>query len=308
MTGKLKRRTLEIEDGSISYLCNEKKAGRPNFHLLHATGFNANTYRQILEPLSEYLNVYACDLRGHGLGTTTANPGELKSWDVYREDFYRFLNTINEPVYLMGHSVGSVVSIAGAVQRPDLVQGLILTEPLIYPDESSTLFNKSDASTDLLVAGARRRRAEFSSQHEMVENYLGKGAFKTWSRPWIEDYVAGGSRIKADNCVELACKPEWEAASFQVAELTPWNDIEKLQCPTTIVYASSGGFSTCYQEGVAKYLTIHPQTKVMPCKDASHFLPMEQPALVIEAVLNMVEACENIPLDHRKSRIKKELA
>lgn len=288
MNNKLKRNILEIEDGGISYLCGENKPGRPNFHLLHATGFNANTYRQILQPLSAYLNVYACDLRGHGLGTTQANPAELKSWDVYREDFYRFLDAINEPMYLMGHSVGSVVSIAGAVKRPELIKGLILTEPLLYPNG----FDQKNVETNPLARGARRRRAEFPSRQAMVDNYVGKGAFKTWERSWIEDYVSGGSLDKTDGSVVLSCNPEWEAVSFQVAELTPWTDVEKLQCPTTIVYANGGAFSTCYKEGVDKYLTIHPNTKVMTNQEASHFLPMENPALVIEAVLDMVEAGE----------------
>lgn len=289
MNSKLKRNTLEIGDGGISYLCGENKLGRPNFHLLHATGFNANTYRQILEPLSAYLNVYACDLRGHGLGTTQANPAELKSWDVYREDFCRFLEAINEPMYLMGHSVGSVVSIAGAVKHPELIKGLILTEPLLYPHG----FDQKNVETNPLASGARRRRAEFPSRQAMVNNYVGKGAFKTWERSWIEDYVSGGSLEKADGSVVLSCNPEWEAVSFQVAELTPWADVEKLKCPSTIVYANGGAFSTCYEDGVNKFLKIRPHTGIITCLDASHFLPMEKPDLVIEAVLALVAQVEN---------------
>ena len=293
MNRKLERKALQVEDGEISYLCGEIKPGRPNVHLFHATGFNANTYRQILEPLSEYVNVYACDLRGHGLGTTTANPENFKSWDVYREDFYKFLDAINEPMYLIGHSVGSVVSIAGAIKRPELIKGLILTEPLIYPEMPAEMFGQ-DNDTNPMVVGAKKRRFEFPSKEFMVENYVGKGAFKTWGRSWIEDYVEGGSRRKDENSVELSCHPEWEAQSFLVAEMTPWEDIKKLKCPTTIVYATGDTFSTCYKDGVEKYLSIHPDTKVITCEDASHFLPMEKPELVIEHVLEMIETEEKL--------------
>lgn len=292
----LERKFLDVEDGAISYLCGDKKPGRPGFHLLHATGFNANTYRQILEPLSEHLNVYACDLRGHGLGTARANPEEFKSWDVYREDFYKFLDAINEPMYLMGHSVGSVVSIAGAINRPDLIKGLILTEPLIYPDVPAEMFGQNNADVNPMVIGARKRRAEFPSKQAMVENYIGKGAFKTWGKSWIEDYVEGGYRRKDENTVVLSCHPEWEATSFLVAEMTPWEDIKKLKCPTTIVYADGGTFSTCYKDGVDKYVSYQPDTKVIVNKDSSHFLPMEQSELVVDSVLNMVEEVEGISL------------
>jgi len=285
MNYKLERKELKLSDGCISYLCGEIKPGRPSFHLLHATGFNAYTYRQILEPLSEHLNVYASDLRGHGWSTLKADPDRLFSWDVYRKDFFQLLDFINEPLYLMGHSVGSVVSIAGALYRPDLVKGLILTEPLIYPENMMQLFDQSNPATNPMVIGARKRRAGFSSQQEMIQKYLGRGAFKTWEQSWIEDYVEGGSRILADGSVELSCNPEWEAKSFQVAEDTPWEDIRKLHCPSSIVYANGGAFSTCHQSGVDKYLTLQPTTQVITNSKATHFLPMEQPALVIEAVL-----------------------
>ncbi len=290
MKHKLERKELKLSDGCISYLCGKIKPGRPSFHLLHATGFNANTYRQILEPLSEHLNVYASDLRGHGWSTLKADPDMLCSWDIYRKDFFQLLDFIDAPLYLMGHSVGSVVSIAGALYRPDLVKGLILTEPLIYPENMMQLFDQSNPATNPMVMGARKRRAVFSSQQEMIQNYLGRGAFKTWEPSWIEDYVVGGSRILDDGRVELRCHPEWEAKSFQVAEDTPWDDISKLPCPSSIVYADGGGFSTCHKEGVNKYLTLQPTTQVISSAQATHFLPMEQAALVIEAVLQMLHS------------------
>lgn len=289
MKPTLERRILQLSDGAISYLCGEFKQGRPSFHLLHATGFNAQTYRQILEPLSAHLNVFASDLRGHGLSTLHADPDLLTSWDIYRKDFYQLLDFINQPIYLMGHSVGSVVSIAGALYRPDLVKALILTEPLIYPENMMALFDQSNAETNPMVISARKRRAVFDSQDEMIEKYVGRGAFKTWQRSWIADYVQGGSRMRQDGKVELSCNPAWEAKSFQVAEDTPWADIEKLQCPSFIVYANSGVFSTCHQEGVDKYLRLQPGTRVTSNAQATHFLPMEQPALVIETVLQMLE-------------------
>ncbi|MBL4606213.1 MAG: alpha/beta hydrolase [Pseudomonadales bacterium] len=290
MDSILQRKELMLEDGAISYLCGEIKPNRPSFHLLHATGFNAQTYRQILEPLSEHLNVYASDLRGHGLGSLRADPEELSSWDKYRHDFFQLLDFINEPIYLMGHSVGSVVSIAGALHRPDLVKGLILTEPLIYPESMMQMFDQSDAKMNPMVMGALKRRAVFPSKNDMVQNYLGRGAFKTWPESWIRDYVEGGSVPSEEGGVQLSCRPAWEAKSFQVAEDTPWEDIQQLSCPSSIVYAEGAGFSTCHKVGVDKYLSLQPDTKVTVSDEATHFLPMEQPRLVVDAVLDMLRA------------------
>ena len=287
MDSKLERKELALDDGALSYLVGEIKPGRPSFHLLHATGFNAQTYRQILEPLSEHLNVYASDLRGHGLGTLEADPEKLSSWDVYRRDFFQLLDFIDEPIYLMGHSVGSVVSIAGALHRPDLVKGLILTEPLIYPENMMQMFDQSDPKTNPMVMGALKRRATFDSKEAMVQNYLGRGAFKTWGEPWIRDYIEGGSVPSEGGGAQLSCRPEWEAKSFQVAEDTPWQDIKQLSCPNSIVYAEGAGFSTCHKVGVDKYLSLQPETKVIVSTEATHFLPMEQADLVVDAVMKM---------------------
>ncbi|HBC55785.1 MAG TPA: alpha/beta hydrolase [Gammaproteobacteria bacterium] len=285
-SSQLTRKTLTVDGGSISYLCSEPNVHPLNIHLFHATGFNAQTYRQILEPLSEHFNVYASDLRGHGKSDAQADPTQFHSWDIYRQDFYHLLDSINQPIYLIGHSVGSIISIAGACERPDIVKGLILTEPLMYPPAAQLLMSQSHAESNPMVIGARKRRALFPSKQEMVENYIGKGAFKTWPRSWIEDYVDGGSRKLASGEVRLSCEPEWEAKSFQVAEITPWDQIAKLQCPTTILYGASG-FSTCSPLGVEKYVELHPETRVIQDSEASHFLPMENPQLVIDEVVKM---------------------
>ena len=281
------REALAIDEGHISYLRSEPQNHPISLHLLHATGFNAQTYRQILEPLSRHFNVYASDLRGHGYSDAPADPVHFSSWDIYRRDFYRMLEHINHPLYLIGHSVGSIISIAGALKRPDLVQGLILTEPLLYPPEARAVMEKSQADSNPMVVAARKRRALFPSRQAMVANYIGKGAFKTWPISWIEDYAVGGSRELESGETRLRCDPEWEAKSFQVAEYTPWEQIANLGCPTTILYGSKG-FSTCSPLGVDHYLRLHPGTRVIQDAQASHFLPMENPKLVINEVMRMV--------------------
>ena len=49
----------------------------------HATGFNALTYKEILEPLSEHFNIRAVDARGHGFTELKANPENMYDWKIY---------------------------------------------------------------------------------------------------------------------------------------------------------------------------------------------------------------------------------
>ncbi len=289
----LQRQSLAVDDGNLSYLCSEPNVHPVNIHLLHATGFNAQTYRQLLEPLSKHFNVYASDLRGHGKSDALADPSQFHSWDIYRQDFYKILREMDRPTYLIGHSVGSIISIAGAANCPHIVKGLILTEPLMFPPALQLLMKQNNAENNPMVIGARKRRAQFPSKQAMIENYIGKGAFKTWPRSWIEDYVDGGSRELATGECRLTCEPEWEAKSFQVSEITPWDQIATLACPTTILYGASGT-STCSPLGVEKYLELQPGTRVIQDPEASHFLPMENPQLVIDEVKRMAFEASDI--------------
>ncbi|MBV1915041.1 MAG: alpha/beta hydrolase [Pseudomonadales bacterium] len=289
----LTRHELETPDGNISYLKGPDRPGAPYFHLLQATGFNAQTYRQLLIPLCEHLNVFATDLRGHGLGTIKADPSEFNSWDIYREDFYRMLDHINHPVYLMGHSVGSIISIAGAVKRPELVKGLILVEGLIPPTVGDIPERPYNPIENPLPEAARNRRSLFPSREEAVNSYIGRGAFKTWGRSWIEDYIDGGTRLREDGQVELSCAPAWEARSFETAENDPWEKIEQLSCPTLLMYADK--HSTCNPSGVEKYKRLQPDTKAYEVADTTHFLPIERPELVRQEILKMIERVETRP-------------
>src|SRR5437899_353133 len=47
---------------------------------LHANGFNARTYRMVLEPLAPDLRVLAVDLRGHGRSPWWSTPADRADW------------------------------------------------------------------------------------------------------------------------------------------------------------------------------------------------------------------------------------
>src|SRR6202012_4510086 len=100
----------------------------------HATGFNAETYRSLLQPLSDRMHIYAADARGHGFPSLPATPGLAKDWIIYRDDMVRFLDGFDgRPMVLAGHSMGATTSVLAALHRPALVRALVLIEPVFMP-------------------------------------------------------------------------------------------------------------------------------------------------------------------------------
>lgn len=259
---------------------------------LHATGFNAMTYQSILAPLGFRARVAALDMRGHGRSTLEANPDKLKSWSRYRDDVIAWMDQYAPAgAVLGGHSMGGCVALMIAGKRPDLVKGLVLIDPVVLNPRFyfwSHVFppvNWFMRGGSHMARQARRRRREFSSPTQARDNYHGRGAFKSWREPFLDDYLLDGLERIDDNppdsddqTWELLCDPKWEAATFSAQRNTPWGalgKVRKRKIPVTIVRAEYG---SVISDLVARKMQRKVPGMVLNLKrGSSHFLPMEAP-------------------------------
>lgn len=288
------RRTMDFSDGAISYLEWEAAAGVPTLVFAHANGFNAQTYRTLLQPLAGQLRVVAFDMRGHGFTTLPADPALIRGWRVYRDDLIRFAERLGgEPKIFAGHSLGATTSLMAAAARPDLSRALLLIEPVLPPTRTVALaaFARIVRREDSLlprVAPARRRRARFASHAEAVAAFRSRGAFKTWPEAMLADYVEGGLLKDEAGGFRLACAPSWEAANFAVFPFGLASLGARIRVPLTIL---CGTVHSAANEAVLQGLVRrHRDTRVEHVEGASHFLPMERPERVREEILRCAAA------------------
>ena len=246
----------------------------------HANGFNARTYRSVLAPLAGELRILAIDLRGHGATTLPAEPEGLTGWQEYARDLTAFLAAeTRAPVVLAGHSMGATSSLLAAAEAPDRVRSLVLFEPVLI-DEAARRAPQWDSP---LAKGAIRRRDTFPDRAAALEAYRGRGAFRTWREAQLADYVAAGLRDTADGQVTLACRPAWEAANYAMHQYDPWAALERVRCPVRILRAETeftDADSAAHLEALAAAGKL--RTEVVP--GTTHFLPMERPELVRQAL------------------------
>ena len=87
---------------------------RPTVHWAHATGFHGRLYRPLLDELATDVNVLAWDMRGHGASAGAANFSTFRGWETYYRDMIALLESLDEPVWLAGHSIGATTSIMAA--------------------------------------------------------------------------------------------------------------------------------------------------------------------------------------------------
>ena len=242
---------------------------------LHANGFNALTYRAILEPVAAGARILALDQRGHG-GTTLETRAEgRRNWLDFRDDLLALLEALDlANVVLAGHSLGGAVSIFAAAEVPGRVRRLVLLDPVMPPP--GFRLNWGDAPP-ALVAGALKRRATFPSRDAAVAAYRGRAAFKSWFEPMLADYVTDGFLDLPGGEVTLACRPEWEASSYAAQEQNAWDALARTVCPIEILRAEFE--STCRIEGRIEDVTADGRVSIETIAGASHFLPMERPEL-----------------------------
>lgn len=262
--------------------------GRPTLHWAHATGFHARVYTPMLDALSEHLNIIAWDARGHGESRDAGDVSRFHNWQCYYDDLKCLLAKQEEPVWLAGHSVGGMTSLAAAAQCQDKVLGVLLVEPVIV-DRFMTwavglgkLLRQTHKAA--LAAGAARRRPSFPDRQQAFDNYRQKSGFKRWPDSWLQHYVDHG--FTDDNGeATLACKPEWESRSFTVMEHRPMRHIRRFNhdTPLHIVVGEKG--STFWPKARLLLQRHIRHADIEQFSGTSHFLPMEEPEKLVAWML-----------------------
>jgi pimeloyl-ACP methyl ester carboxylesterase len=276
--GDLTRREIDIGDagGTVAAIGFGDPAKPVDVLFLHANGFNALTYRSILEPLAASQHVLAIDQRGHGLTTLQGTIDGRRSWDDLAADLVALLDRLDgPPLLLAGHSMGGTTSVLAALQRPSRVRRVVLFDPVILPWPASLALRLGFPARRIkglrsLAEGALRRKPAFPSREAAFAAYRGRGAFRTWQDQQLADYVADGFRDLSDGSVELACSPAWEASNVLSHAHNIWGALKQIRCPVHILRAEKG--SPC---SVRRPLSPAMRVEVVP--GTTHFLPLERP-------------------------------
>lgn len=117
---------------AVSY---DRCGSGPPLVLVHGAFSDHVTNWEFVKPLLEpQFSVYAIARRGRGLTAAT----EGHTLEEESEDIAAVVQTIDEPVFLLGHSYGAQVALAAAAKMPERVRKLVLYEaalPSLVADE-----------------------------------------------------------------------------------------------------------------------------------------------------------------------------
>ena len=129
---------------------------------------------------------------------------------------------------------------------------------------------------------ASRRRTVFPDRAAARENWRDKELFADWDPRAFDLYLQEGMADRPDGQVELKCAPETEAAVYAAGPTTDvWDRVAKVVAPTLLLWARHGDFPRAV---FADYAARMADGRIQDV-DAGHLVPMEQPEIVIDAVL-----------------------
>ncbi len=286
---KPERFRTDLNDGAIAGW-RFKNADRPPLLFLHATGFCASAYRQMLSAASSAYDVYALDFRGHGCTSLPADPARLRSWRPFVEDVRAFLDQEQKQGWtLSGHSLGGATALMAAQGRSDIA-ALRLIEPVAAPAWLSMLAGSPVwpvmSANMPLVRTALRRRALWTSRIAAAASYAHKPLFKSWAPGVLEDYLEDGVK-EADGEAHLACAPVWEAATFAAQANTFWTAARSAPSPIS-VFAADHRSSTVPPASRGRLQRLGATLTVK--SGVTHLAPMENP-LELAAFLVQERTC-----------------
>ena len=116
----------DVDDG-VALFYTEHGAGPPLL-MVHGWSCDSHDWMWQIPALEQGRRLIAMDLRGHGRSSV---PVGGYSPPRFAADLARLLETLETgPVVAMGHSLGTVVARTLAVERPDLVDALVLVDPV----------------------------------------------------------------------------------------------------------------------------------------------------------------------------------
>jgi pimeloyl-ACP methyl ester carboxylesterase len=112
-----------VQLGAVKTWYDEHGEGEP-LVLLHGGLVDARFFDPNLEAMAEQFHVYRPERRGHGHTPDVEGP---INYQVMADDTIAFLEeVVKQPANLVGHSDGAVIAMLVAMQRPELVNWLVM--------------------------------------------------------------------------------------------------------------------------------------------------------------------------------------
>jgi len=280
-----------LETSGVALHYAEGPAGGPALVLLHGGSARWQSWGPLLGDFAATMHVFAPDLRGHGRSSWLAPHYRLLD---YTADIVALLEQrVPQPAILFGHSLGGMVALLAAAQRPDLVRAVIAGDS---PLSSATWLAALHASRarlrewhDLartyrtvppIIAALKDSPIEMPGQAEPVS---ARAVFGEES-PWFAWMATNLSQLDPATLAILLSDVERAATDYELEPV-----MRAVQCPVLLLQADPAAGALMSDAEVVAARRASPYVTHMRLDGVSHALHATHPRMVRDAVAAYVQ-------------------
>ena len=298
MQGTPTHHMFDASEARISYF-EWGHTDAPTILLAHATGFHARVWDKAVAALPEGFRIIAIELRGHGR-SEYGKP--LESWRMIAQDIRKLIQALSlRDLIGVGHSMDAHCMTQTAFDLPEAFKRIVLIDPVLSrPDiYEQNCYADLTGPEEHPIANRRNR---WASWQEMFETYKDRHPYSLWQPDVLEDYCRHGLLPRDDgDGYKLACPPLVEASVyFHQRHTNIYHLIKQIETPTVVLRAKR----RTEEEWKVTNFTKSPTWEELAAQfkngrdvylpDFSHFIPMQDPALVARFIADDKAQLESI--------------
>jgi pimeloyl-ACP methyl ester carboxylesterase len=262
--------------------------GRPVL-LLHGLASNSRIWDLTAPHLSQRFRVIALDQRGHGLSD---KPTDGYTFDDVGGDLAALIEALAlERPLIVGHSWGGNVALQFAVDRPDMVSGLVLVDGGFL--EITAIEGMTWQRTRKVMAPPPLEGMKLEDFREAARNWSGA----LWNEQ-VQEIVLANFEVRADGTIRphltranhlKILRASWEQKPSKLWEL--------LRCPALLIPAdhvnpdpNSAMWMDAKAKGVETARERSSLVKVQWMENTIHDVPLQRPTELAESIAEFAAA------------------
>lgn len=247
--------------GGLSYFCVGQG---PALVLIHGVGLRAEAWGAVLPCLSAHYRVFAVDMPGHG---GSALEG-VQSLDDYVDRVQCFVETLEAPAHVAGHSMGAIIAMKLAARMGADLAGMAAF---------NAIYRRSAEARAAVLA-----RAAAISAKEAADNA------PTLAR-WFGPNPTGEMRAAAEACdgwLNSVDRTGYARAytAFAQQDGPSEDELAAITCPA--LFMTGAGDLNSTPEMSQAMAAQAPKGRAKSITDAAHMMPMTHGAAVAAALMD----------------------
>jgi pimeloyl-ACP methyl ester carboxylesterase len=228
----------------------------PVLVLVHGYGSSWNTWGRVVDKLSAEFKLYAVDLRAMGRSGRYGTGSSRQTWADDIADLIPKLS--DNPVYLVGHSLGGWITAAVAAEHPELVSKAILVEP--YSGANSEVRKQVRQRPPELRSLRAQQIRDAATPNDLVKS--------------VAEQYGGASEDSIRRIAQMwfQMDPALEESPISRAEDTETFDdmFSSIQCPTLMINGAADKGGILSKKESERVIRLIPNSRLLTWPKVGH--------------------------------------